>query len=98
MKIDLETLELNHVGPNAEEPMGRNELPENDDELDEVYYNLRDIVECIKKKTDTASSCLTNVICSVRLVLPNVGTFEAPLAELVNCGDGHRVYIKKVSD
>lgn len=68
-------------------PMGSNELPENDDELDEVYHNLRDIVECVKKKTDTASNCLTNVICSVRLVLPNVGTLEAPLAEFLVARD-----------
>ena len=67
-------------------PMGSNELPENDDELDEVYYNLRDIVECVKKKTDTVSNCL-NVICSVRLVLPNVGTLEAPLAEFLVARD-----------
>lgn len=34
----------------------------------------------------------------VRFTIETLGTFEAPLAELVNCGDGHRVYIKKVSD
>lgn len=34
----------------------------------------------------------------VRFTIETLGTFEAPLAELVNCGDGNRVYIKKVSD
>lgn len=67
-------------------------------EFVEADETVEQAVPVGKKKADTASNCLADVICSVRLVLPNVGTFEAPLSELVNCGDGHRVYIKKVCD
>lgn len=53
----------------------------------EVDETVEQAVPVGKNKTDTASNCLTNIICNVRLVLPNVGTLEAPLAEFLVARD-----------